>query len=246
MLIGRPLCSFFFGRTGSDHFYIPKHHVVNSLYFIVGFSASYIVKGTDPNVMHNFCPFWHEAFQVALLRVVSLSRSNSDLFSGQENHLGIMGWEMIRLLMQLNLPPSLCPVPARGREARKRNPSNASLPIWVSSDILFYTYTGTHYLNSCSLTNLPFETTKFSVTAPFFARSAFLHCPTGAASFRRPRGRLFIVSLMALAGILSEGSLVLSWFLASGMLMFGAIHPVCRNVLLPLFAKVVRACFGSG
>ena len=38
---------------------------------------------------------------------------------------------MIRLLMQLNPPPSLCPVPARGREARKHTPSNASRPIWV-------------------------------------------------------------------------------------------------------------------
>ena len=31
----------------------------------------------------------------------------------------------------LNPPPSPCPVPARGREARKRNPSNTSCPIWV-------------------------------------------------------------------------------------------------------------------
>ena len=43
----------------------------------------------------------------------------------------LTGWEMIRLLMQLNPPPSLYSVPARGREARKRNPSIASRPIWV-------------------------------------------------------------------------------------------------------------------
>ena len=43
----------------------------------------------------------------------------------------VTGWEMIRLLMQLNPPPSLCLVLARGREARKRNPSNALRPIWV-------------------------------------------------------------------------------------------------------------------
>ena len=30
----------------------------------------------------------------------------------------VTGWEMIRLLMQLNPPPSLCPVPPRGREGR--------------------------------------------------------------------------------------------------------------------------------
>ena len=38
---------------------------------------------------------------------------------------------MIRLLMQLNPPPSLRPVQAGGREARKRNPSITSRPIWV-------------------------------------------------------------------------------------------------------------------
>ena len=43
----------------------------------------------------------------------------------------LTGWEMIHLLMQLNLSPSLCPAPARGREARKHNPSIASRPIWV-------------------------------------------------------------------------------------------------------------------
>ena len=42
---------------------------------------------------------------------------------------------MIRLLMQPNLPPSVCPVPARGREARKRNFSNASRPIWVGMNL---------------------------------------------------------------------------------------------------------------
>ena len=47
---------------------------------------------------------------------------------------------MIRLLMQLNPLPSLCPVrirlryiPAREREARKRNPSITSRPIWVDA-----------------------------------------------------------------------------------------------------------------
>ena len=34
----------------------------------------------------------------------------------------LTGWEMIRLLMEPNLPPSLCPLPARGREARKTQP----------------------------------------------------------------------------------------------------------------------------
>ena len=58
----------------------------------------------------------------------------------------VMGWEIIHLLMQLNPPPSLCPVPARGREARKRHPSNASRPIWVlkSADIVpFVCFLGT-------------------------------------------------------------------------------------------------------
>ena len=44
----------------------------------------------------------------------------------------LTGWEMISLLRQLNPPPSLCPVPARGREARKCNPSITSRPIWVN------------------------------------------------------------------------------------------------------------------
>ena len=47
------------------------------------------------------------------------------------------GWEMIRLLMQLNPPPSICPVLARGREARKCNPSIASRPIWVDQKAFF-------------------------------------------------------------------------------------------------------------
>ena len=44
------------------------------------------------------------------------------IFSALTESKYIMGWEMIRLLMQLNPPPSLCPVQARGRETRKRNP----------------------------------------------------------------------------------------------------------------------------
>ena len=46
---------------------------------------------------------------------------------------------MIRLLMQLNPPPSLCPLPARGREARKHNPSITSRPICVQGVQLDFT-----------------------------------------------------------------------------------------------------------
>ena len=42
------------------------------------------------------------------------------IFRWRKRKKYITGWEMICLLMQLNPPPSLCPVPARGREARKR------------------------------------------------------------------------------------------------------------------------------
>ena len=40
----------------------------------------------------------------------------------------ITGWEVIHLLMQQNPPPSLCPVPARGREVRKDNPPSLPVP----------------------------------------------------------------------------------------------------------------------
>ena len=40
----------------------------------------------------------------------------------------ITGWEMICLLMHLNPPPFLCPVPARGRETRKRNFQSFPIP----------------------------------------------------------------------------------------------------------------------
>ena len=62
--------------------------------------------------------------------------------------------------------------------------------------------------------NLPLEATKFPDTALFLPPSSFFCIPIGAASFRRPRGRLFIVSLMALAGILGKGRF--SFILASG------------------------------
>ena len=70
------------------------------------------------------------ALEIQLILIVVIGGKNSCYL--------LTGWEMIRLLMQLNLPPSLSPVPARGREARKRNPSIASRPIWVVNSGMFW------------------------------------------------------------------------------------------------------------